>query len=442
MRNNWYLVFLCVAMFIPYIATAQFFAKQNVAVWEIWDRNNDVSLAEGTKTEILAKLREAITGSEDYAAYNVNIDEIKTLIKTRGLSDRSPVDITNIIREKNPKVNYVVFSKISIIEHSNYRNDYTVMITSEFFSTFTKMSERAYEVKMKSSMDAIPAACKELIEGLLREPLNAEPTGKPHKDQTSQAPHYPVQSQTQQYYVEDAGCGLNMKMIYVEGGTFQMGATPEQGSDADSDEKPVHSVTLEGYYIAECEVTQEQWQKIMGTTIYQQRDKANRDKTYGAGPNYPMYYVSWHEAQKFCGILSEITGKTYMLPTEAQWEYAARGGNKSKGYKYSGSPYVEAVAWYYSNSGSTNHPVKGKKKANELGLYDMSGSVYEWCYDWYGAYSSSSQSNPTGASSGQYRVLRGGSWGSDASRCRVSNRGDNTPTLRYDNNGFRVVCIP
>ena len=255
MRNNWYLVFLCVAMFVPYIATAQFFAKQNVAVWEIWDRNNDVSLAEGTKAQILAKLSEAITGSEGYEAYNVNIEEIKTLIKTRGLSDRSPVDITNIIREKNPKVNYVVFSKISIIEHSNYRDDYTVMITSEFFSTFTKMSERAYEVKMKSNLDAIPAACKQLVEGLLREPLTAEPTGKPQESQSSQPS---LQSQTQKYYVEDAGCGLNMKMIYVEGGTFQMGATPEQGSAARSDEKPVHSVTLDGYYIAECEVTQEQ----------------------------------------------------------------------------------------------------------------------------------------------------------------------------------------
>lgn len=439
MRNNWYLVFLCVAIFVPYIATAQFFAKQNVAVWEIWDSNNDVSLAEGTKAQILASLCEAFTGSEGYEAYNVNIEEIKTLIKTRGLSDRSPVDITNIIREKNPKVNYVVFSKVGIVERSNYYDDYTVMITSEFFSTLTKMSERVYEVKMKSNVDAIPAACKELIEGLLRESLTAEPTGNP---QASQSPQPSVQSQTQQYYVEDAGCGLNMRMIYVEGGTFQMGATPEQGSDAASDEKPVHSVTLEGYYIAECEVTQEQWQKIMGTTIYQQRDKANTEWSIeGNGPNYPMYYVSWHEAQKFCGILSEITGKTYMLPTEAQWEYAARGGNKSKGYKYSGSNYVETVAWYSSNGGSTNHPVKGKK-ANELGLYDMSGNVYEWCYDWYDSYSASSQSNPTGASSGQYRVLRGGSWGGSASYCRISNRHYSTPTFRFNDNGFRVVCIP
>lgn len=425
-------------MFVPYIATAQFFAKQQVAVWEIWDRNNDVSLAEGTKTQILANLRDAFTGSENYAAYNVNIEDVTKAIDSLGLSRRNPIHIANVIREKNPEVKYIVFSKVSIVERSNYYDDYTVMITSEFFSTFTKMSERAYEVKMKSSMDAIPAACKELIKGLLREPLTAEPTGK---HQASQSPQPSVQPLTQQYYVENAGCGLNMKMIYVEGGTFQMGATPEQGSDAMSDEKPVHSVTLDGYYIAECEVTQEQWQKIMGTTIYQQRDKANYDNTYGAGPNYPMYYVSWHEAQKFCGILSEITGKTYMLPTEAQWEYAARGGNKSKGYKYSGSNYVEAVAWYDSNSGRTTHPVKGKR-ANELGLYDMSGNVDEWCYDWKGAYSSSSQSNPTGASSGHNRVMRGGNWCHGAYNCRVSYRYFNSPTSRYGNVGFRVVCIP
>lgn len=439
MRNNWYLIFLCVAMFVPYIATAQFFAKQKVAIWEIWDRNNDVSLAEGTKDNILAYMRGAFTGSQYYEAYNVNIKDVTHAIDSLGLSRRNPIHIADVIREKNPEVKYIVFSKVSIVERSNYYDDYTVMITSEFFSTFTKMSERAYEVKMKSNVDAIPAACKELIEGLLREPLTAEPTGKL---QAFQSPQPSVQLQTQQYYVEDAGCGLNMKMIYVEGGTFQMGATPEQGSDAKSDEKPVHSVTLEGYYIAECEVTQEQWQKIMGTTIYQQRDKKGSGwPIRGNGPNYPMYYVSWHEAQKFCGILSEITGKTYMLPTEAQWEYAARGGNKSKGYKYSGNDYVEAVAWCSSNSGSTQHPVK-VKKANELGLYDMSGNVWEWCYDWYGAYSSSSQSNPTGASSGQYRVLRGGSWGTYASYFRISTRYNNTPTSRFDGSGFRVVCIP
>lgn len=245
-----------------------------------------------------------------------------------------------------------------------------------------------------------------------------------------------------QDYVEQANCGLDMKMVYVEGGQFQMGATSEQSGEAFNNESPVHNVQLESFYIAECEVTQAQWQKIMGTTIYQQRDKANTSwAMYGVGDNHPVYYVSWEEAQMFCRELSALTGKTYLLPTEAQWEYAARGGKNSRKYKYSGSyDAIDAVAWYTSNSGSSTHPVK-QKRANELGLYDMSGNVWEWCSDWYGTYSSSMQNNPMGASSGQYRVLRGGSWYSDAQLCRVSNRGCTTPSNR-DDGGFRVVCLP
>lgn len=251
-----------------------------------------------------------------------------------------------------------------------------------------------------------------------------------------------IQVANSQNYVENAGCDLGMEMVYVEGGTFTMGATSEQSGEAGSNESPAHSVTLDSYYIAECEVTQAQWQKIMGTTVYQQRDKANTSwPMRGVGDSHPMYYISWEEAQNFCRELSAITGKAYLLPTEAQWEYAARGGKHSKGYKYSGSYTIDAVAWYSDNSGSTTHPVK-QKRANELGLYDMSGNVWEWCSDWYGLYSSSSQNNPTGASSGQYRVLRGGSWYYITQYCRSSKRGYYTPSNRYNNYGFRVVCLP
>ena len=433
MRNNWYLVFLCVAMFVPYIATAQMFEKQKVAVWEVFDNNYGATVNSATKTEIKAKMTDALTQSRNYSAFECNPNDIKQYITAKGWQ-MSPKNIARAVREKYGG-NYVIFTEIKILERGASPDRHKVHITSEFYITEIQKSERmAYVDMISGDSNLIPIKATELISDLLQENISAS--------SSSSSSGYQSVSNVNQYYVEDAGCGLNMKMIYVEGGTFQMGATPEQGSDAASDEKTVHSVTLDGYYIAECEVTQEQWQKIMGTTIYQQRDKANTSwPMRGAGPNYPMYYVSWHEAQKFCGILSEITGKTYMLPTEAQWEYAARGGNKSKGYKYSGSPYVETVAWCSSNSGGSHHPVKGKK-ANELGLYDMSGSVFEWCYDWYGAYSSSSQSNPTGASSGQYRVLRGGGWSHGASNCRISNRVNCTPTYRYINCGFRVVCIP
>ena len=234
--------------------------------------------------------------------------------------------------------------------------------------------------------------------------------------------------------------GMSFDMVYVEGGTFQMGATSEQGRDYYSDEIPVHSVTLSDYYIGKFEVTQGLWEKVMGTTIHEQRIKAGYSFTNGVGSDYPMYYVNWEEAQEFCKKLSQLTGKTYVLPTEAQWEYAARGGVKSRGYKYSGSNTIGNVAWYSDNSSSSTHPV-ATKQPNELGLYDMSGNVWEWCSDWYGSYSSESQSNPTGPSTGSNRVLRGGSWGYYAGGCRVSYRIGNYPSYRNFNYGFRVVLL-
>lgn len=160
---------------------------------------------------------------------------------------------------------------------------------------------------------------------------------------------------------------------------------------------------------------------------------------YKKGDDYPVEDVSWDDIQTFLTKLNELTGKKYALPTEAQWEYAARGGVKSKGYKYSGSNIIGDVAWYYYNSSST-YPV-GTKQPNELGLYDMSGNVWEWCSDWYSFYSSESQSNPTGPSMGSIRVIRGGSWGNYAWRCRVPYRGNSLPDDRFTC-GFRVVCLP
>ena len=205
--------------------------------------------------------------------------------------------------------------------------------------------------------------------------------------------------------------GVEFKMIKVEGGTFSMGATSEQGSDAYNDEKPVHSVTLSDYYIGETEVTQELWVAVMGS-----------NPSYFKGNNQlPVERVSWDDCQEFIKELNRLTGKEFRLPTEAEWEYAARGGKYSRGYKYSGSNNADEVAWYYNCSGST-HPVK-TKKANELGLYDMSGNVWEWCNDWYGRYQSYSQTNPTGPSKGGFRMDRGGSWYESAWGVRVSFRG-------------------
>ena len=223
--------------------------------------------------------------------------------------------------------------------------------------------------------------------------------------------------------------GVSFEMIAVEGGTFTMGATDEQASDAYSDEKPTHQVTLSSYYIGKTEVTQELWQAVMGS-----------NPSGFSGANLPVEKVSWEDCQIFIAILNELTGKYFRLPTEAEWEYAARGGSKSQGYKYSGSNTVDDVAWYPSNSSSKTHPV-ATKAPNELGIYDMSGNVLEWCSDWYSSsyYSSSSQYNPTGPASGSRRVYRGGSWGSSARLCRVSYRDYNGPSYRFYNLGLRLA---
>ena len=224
--------------------------------------------------------------------------------------------------------------------------------------------------------------------------------------------------------------GVSFEMVYVEGGSFDMGATSEQGSDAYSEEYPVHSVTLSDYYIGECEVTQEMWEAVMGS-----------NPSNFKGAQNPVERVSWNDCQNFIKKLNSLTGRTFRLPTEAEWEYAARGGNKSRHYKYSGSDNIDDVAWHDGNSGGSTHAV-GTKAANELGIYDLSGNVWEWCSDWYGFYSAGAQTNPQGPSSDSCRVLRGGSWGNDARGCRVSNRNLSGPGNSNGHSGLRLVLVP
>ena len=220
--------------------------------------------------------------------------------------------------------------------------------------------------------------------------------------------------------------GVSFNMIRVEGGRFQMGAS-EKDTDADSYEKPQHWVNLSDYYMGETVVTQALWKAVMGT-----------NPSWFKGDNNPVECVSWNDCLEFIKKLNEKTGQTFRLPTEAEWEYAARGGNTSKGYKYAGSNRIEEIAWFYDNSGEKTHPVKGKKP-NELGLFDMSGNVWEWCQDWYGDYSNSEQTNPNGALSGSYRVNRGGSWYSIAGACRVSIRYNRAPATAGSYCGFRLA---
>ena len=222
--------------------------------------------------------------------------------------------------------------------------------------------------------------------------------------------------------------GITIDMVKVEAGTFMMGATSEMQNPFD-DEKPVHQVTLTNdYYMGKYEVTQALWQAVMG-----------RNPSKFKGVNLPVEQVSWKDCQKFISKLNSMTGRKFRLPTEAEWEYAARGGKRSRGYQYSGSSTISDVAWYLGNGvGITTQPV-GTKQANELGLYDMSGNVWEWCQDWHDSYVSSPQTNPTGAVSGKYRVCRGGNWFYDANACRSSTRNSGAPGDRNIFTGFRLV---
>jgi len=234
-------------------------------------------------------------------------------------------------------------------------------------------------------------------------------------------------------------------MIFVKGGTFQMGS-----NDGDSDETPVHTVKVDDYFIGEYEVTQEEWTEVMGD-----------NPSNWEGDNLPVEQIMWFDAVKFCNEKSRVEGLTpcysgsgenticdfsangYRLPTEAEWEYAAKGGTESENYKYSGSDSIDEVAWYDGNSGDKTHSVGGKQP-NELGIYDMSGNVWEWCNDWYDGsnddsyYSKSSSNNPRGVSSGSYRVDRGGGWYDYAKYCRVANR-RYSPDYSHSYLGFRLL---
>jgi len=230
--------------------------------------------------------------------------------------------------------------------------------------------------------------------------------------------------------------GVSFTMRAIEGGTFNMGATSEQGTDAYDWEKPVHEVTLSNYFIGQTEVTQELWIAVMGSN----------PSYYNTAPELPVERVTWNDCQTFISKLNEMTGKSFRLPTEAEWEFAARGGNLSRGYKYAGGDDINAMGWYWGNipshyGGTTGYGTQpvATKLPNELGLFDMTGNVWEWCQDWYGNYSSAAQEDPTGPSWGSYRIFRGGSWSRSAESCRVSYRNFNYPSSSDDSMGLRLA---
>ncbi len=294
--------------------------------------------------------------------------------------------------------------------------DYTLSLSLTGYATTTKT------VTIAEGETSLVTEALTNITSTSQASSTALPKTNVTKDETPVKPKVNNQSFTENIN------GVAMEMVAIKGGTFNM------GKNESDDEKPIHSVTLSDFSIGKTEVTQSQWVAIIGS-----------NPSNFKGDNLPVENVSWNDVQVFLGKLNAKTGKTYRLPTEAEWEYAAGGGenNNTKWASINNEGSLGIYAWYGGNSGSKTHPV-GTKQPNQFGLYDMSGNVWEWCSDWYSAdyYAGSQQNNPKGASIGSFRVYRGGSWISEASRCREASRGNNTPGTRNGTLGFRLALVP
>jgi len=289
------------------------------------------------------------------------------------------------------------------------------------------------ETQRKKIAAAVAEANKKEREAKIAE-LKAEKTETapvaPHTEPPAALPIEPPVATEEPVAAEPAPvAGFDIAMILVKGSTFfTMGCTKEQGADCNDDERPAHNVTLSDFYISKSPVTQKLWENVMG---------ANPSRFKGA--NLPVESVSWNDAQEFIKKLNAMSGKKYRLPTETEWEFAARGGIMSLYQKFSGSNNLNAVAWHNGNSGQRTQPVCFRQP-NELGICDMSGNVWEWVQDWKDNYSSTGlKANPAGPASGINRAYRGGSWQDGASYCRVSKRGSATPDSRSSTLGFRLV---
>ena len=391
-------------------------AKTEQKVGEIW-----VYVPEGVKRLTISHQQFGVLRDYDLGQtlkraktyiLKLNAVEVKTAPKTQKLIiNYTPVNAMVLVDSKPYKGNGHIETSLPLGSH-NY------IIAAEGYET------------IEGSFKLTESAPRTITEHLV---ATAQPVQPAVVQTNTPQPSVPVQQVPQNTIDSSAPAiktvtvnGVSFNMIRVDGGTFLMGATSEQ-QNPEKDEKPVHSVTLSSYYIGETEVTQELWQAVMGD---------NPSKFQGG--QRPVEEVSWKDCQKFIEKLNKKTAMTFRLPTEAEWEFAARGGNKSQGYQYSGSNNFDDVAWYGSNSSRQTHDVK-TKQANELGIYDMSGNVWEWCQDWKGKYISGSQTNPTGSSWGFHHVLRGGSCGNYAGGCRVAIRESFTPSAHNYYLGLRLA---
>ncbi len=418
-------------------------AQQTIALLPSRIGEGSTAVTTLEKNMVRGELRKAIVNFAGYDA--ITRTDIDQMMQEQNFQRTGLVNEAQI--KKLGEISGADYLCVSTITKSNtefYIEAYLVHVESGRMLSPASQYGELTNGKLANMFPACQALAKELLGDKSVETL-------PH--QRSQAN---IKSKNHEY-TEDAW-DINMKMIWVEGGEFMMGCTSELGGECTNDEQTLRRTFVDGFYIGEIEVTQSQWEKVMGTTIYKLWDRwnyqeysrynilqyyqPNTQPSRGIGSNYPIYCVTWEEAMEFCQKLSQKTGKIYTLPTEAQWEFAARGGNNPDGTRYAGSNVIDAVAWYEDNSNHETHPC-GTKRPNSIGLYDMSGNVGEWCKDWYeDTYRVSDSNNPTGAPYGDLRVNRGGGWGIYASNCRVTHRDADDPYMRHRNLGFRVVCIP
>ena len=390
---------------------------KKIAILETVDKEDNVKY--GVELTVRAQMTKAITEIDGYEAFDrVSLSQLMgehNFQRTGYVSDEQ----IKALGEATGAA-YVLILEVA------YVDEVTIILTSQIIDIeSTKVIQVAIE-QSATDGQSILKACRALARHLLLGGSSSSKSNVGNYTYTQQSSTTPnQQSQVREIEVN----GVKFKMIYVAGGTFTMGATPEQGSDYASDELPTHQVTLSDYFIGETEVTQELWYAVM----------ENNPSYFTRSSRNPVEQVSWHDCQSFIQKLNQLTGLRFRFPTEAEWEFAARGGNCSKGYKYSGSNRIDDIAWCSKNSGCATHEV-ATCYPNELGIYDMSGNVWGWCSDLYGSYSSMAQTEPSGARSGSDGVIRGGGWNFNEWHCRVSRRLYSTLDGLSVILGLRLVC--
>lgn len=396
MRTKVKILLITALMMITGIVCAQ---NKKVAIMET-KRNDGVTAIQGNI--VRGSMESAVSNAPGYEAYDrVAFDVIMEELNFQHSGAVNDSEIRELGQMAG--VQYVLVTEASTGQGSFHVIAKLLDIETGNMKTLDKLC--------KDTPSAIKAACDRLGVQLIGEESN-------NGDFNSDAITISVRD-------------VSFEMVKVEGGNFTMGCTFEQSGACESNETPNHLVVIsKDYYIGKYEVTQGLWEAVMGNNPSNFKD-----------PEKPVESVTWNECQEFCTELSRLTGRNFRLPTEAEWEFAARGGRKTTSAKFSGSSSAANVAWYEANSNGQTHPV-GKLQSNELGIYDMSGNVGEWCQDHYDTYSSKTQVDPKGPSSGHYRVIRGGSCGITASYCRVTKRVQYSPNSRSKFYGLRVVLVP